>query len=374
MKVLITGARGFIGKNLAVSLALRADTQVLSFDVDNTREELCALLAQADAVIHLAGVNRPQDPAEFEAGNADLTRALVAALLSARRAVPVVLSSSSQAALDNPYGRSKRAAEEAVLTYGRASGAPVYVYRFPNVFGKWCRPHYNSVVATFCHQAARGLPLRVDDPAHMLTLLYIDDLLDEMARALAGQVTPGEDGLCRVPCTHTLTLGELADRIEGFAAARQDFTLRAPMDDALTRKLYATFLSCLPEEGFAVPAVQHSDARGYFAELIRSPAFGQVSVSRTRPGVTRGQHWHHTKAEKFIVVQGRAVIRFRRLGTDEVLAYKVSGDRVDVVDIPPGYTHAIENVGQDDLVLIIWASELFDPARPDTYYEEVDHA
>jgi len=375
MRVLVTGASGFIGKNLCVNLArLQEEFTLLRFDVDSPAQALAAYAGQADFVIHLAGVNRPQDPAEFQAGNFDLTRELLSLLRKRGEKVPFVLASSTQAALDNPYGQSKRAAEAEAFAYARDTGAPAYVFRFPGVFGKWCRPFYNSVVATFCHQAARGEPMRVDDPGRELTLLYIDDLMDAVLPLLKGGGPchrPGADGFCHASPTYTLSLGRLADTLRGFADARAAFSVTGDRADPLVRKLYATFLSYLPEGGFAVPALRHADARGDFAELIKSAHFGQISVSRTVPGITRGQHWHNTKAEKFIVLQGEGVIRFRKLGSGEILSYPVSGERYDIVDIPPGYTHSIQNTGPGELLLLLWAGELFDRENPDTYFEEV---
>jgi UDP-2-acetamido-2,6-beta-L-arabino-hexul-4-ose reductase len=372
VRVLVTGASGFIGRNLCVNLArMPEEFEPLTFDVNDPTEALEERAGRADFVCHLAGVNRPTDPADFERGNADLTRRLLSALRARGEPVPVLLASSTQAALDNPYGQSKRAAEEAVFAYAQETHARAYVFRFPGVFGKWCRPFYNSVVATFCHQAARGEAPRVDDPDKPLSLLYIDDLVDAALGALRGQVLPGPNGFCEAEPTYTLTLGGLADTLQGFASARAACSLTGDRSDPLLRKLYATFLSYLPEDGFAVPAMSHADARGDFAELIRSPVFGQISVSRTVPGVTRGQHWHNTKVEKFVVVRGEGVIRFRKLGGDAVLTYPVSGARYDVVDIPPGYTHSIENTGAEELTLLVWAGELYDPQRPDTYLEEV---
>ncbi len=371
MRVLITGASGFIGRNLCVNLARQEDFTLLRFDREDSEETLAAWARQADFVVHLAGVNRPTDPAEFTQGNAELTQRLMALLRERGEKVPVMLASSAQASLGNPYGQSKCEAEDAVFAYGRDTGAPVYVFRFPGVFGKWCRPFYNSVVATFCHQAARGEALRVDAPEKALPLLYIDDLVHALIGMLRGDCAPAGEGFCAATPTYEPTLGWLAETIESFARTRSAFTLNGDRNDPLIRKLYATFLSYLPEQGFAVPAVSHADARGDFAELIKSPHFGQVSVSRTKPGITRGQHWHNTKVEKFIVIQGEGVIRFRKLESEEVISYAVNAARYDVVDIPPGYTHSIENTGKDELLLLIWAGEMFDPAAPDTYYEEV---
>ncbi len=371
MRVLVTGSAGFIGKNLCANLALRSDIDLLTCDVDDAPDALEKGAAQADFVFHLAGVNRPQDPAEFARGNADLTRRLTGALMQAGRKTPIALASSTQAALDNAYGASKRDAEQAVADYAQQTGAAAYAFRFPGVFGKWCRPHYNSVVATFCHQTVMGLPLTIDDPDKRIALVYIDDVVAALLDTLEDKAQRDGEGFCQATPVHTVALGELARQLTDFRQARKDFTLRGDRGDAFIRKLYATYLSYLPHDDFAVAATQHTDARGYFAELMRMPSFGQISVSRTKPGVTRGQHWHNTKVEKFIVVQGEGVIRFRRIDGTHILEYPVHGDSVQVVDIPPGYTHSITNTGSDDLILLIWAGELFDPEHPDTHYLEV---
>lgn len=368
--MLITGSSGFVGKNLAATLALREGVEILRYDL-GTLEPLADLAARADFVFHLAGVNRPQDVSEFQTGNAELTKQLCDMLVKTGRRTPLALSSSIQAAMDNPYGASKKAAEDAVFSYARNTGAPVLVYRLCNLFGKWCRPNYNSVVATFCHNAAHGLPLRVDDPDKTLELLHIDDLVAAFLSALDGQTVPGSDGFCRAGPTHGVTLGRLAELIAGFAASRTDLTHRFDRSEPFVRKLYGTFLSYLEPDALCVPADMKTDARGYFTELIKSPLFGQISVSRTKPGVTRGNHWHNAKVEKFIVVEGRAMITFRKIGGSEVVTYPVTGDKIEIVDIPPGYTHAIKNVGEDDVITIFWAGELFDPENPDTVFEEV---
>ncbi len=371
MRVLVTGSAGFIGRNLCANLALDPAVELLTFDMADAPGALEPLIARADFVFHLAGVNRPTDPADFARGNADLTSRLTAALQKAGRSTPVALASSAQAALDNAYGQSKRDAERAVADYAARTGADTYIFRFPGVFGKWCRPHYNSVVATFCHQTALGQPLTIDDPAKEIALVYIDDVVAALADTLRGTAQRDGDGFCQVSPVYTVSLGALASQLADFHQARKDFTLRGDRSDAFIRKLYATYLSYLPVGDFAVDATQHTDARGYFAELMRMPGFGQVSVSRTKPGITRGQHWHNTKVEKFIVVGGQGVIRFRRVDGGDILEYPVKGDSVRVVDIPPGYTHSITNTGDDDLILLIWAGELFDPQHPDTHYLEV---
>ena len=371
MKILITGANGFVGKNLQVNLKQRAGTELLLFDLPQTIEDLRALVRQADFVFHLAGVNRPEDAEEFHSGNAVLTKSLVEMLEEENRAVPLVLSSSTQARLDNPYGLSKKEAEEVVFSYAKKTGAPVYVYRFPNVFGKWCRPNYNSVVATFCHNAANQIPLRIDDASKELTLLYIDDICTEFQKILDGEVPHSADSFVEAAPAYAISLGALANMITGFAESRQTLNLEYSLSDALTKKLFATFMSYAPKNALAVTADMKRDGRGYFAELIRSPDFGQISISRTKPGVTRGNHWHSTKLEKFVVVEGDAVIRLRKIGSDEVIEYSVSGNEIKIVDMPPGYAHSIENVGSIDVLTIFWAGEIFNPENPDTIFETV---
>ncbi len=364
MNLLITGANGFMGKNLRETLRQGGD-RLLLCDVETTPADLRAMAAEADFVFHLAGVNRPKDDAEFKTGNADFTETLLC-LLEKEKKPPVLLSGSVQATLDNPYGRSKRMAEEALRAYAARTGAPVYSYRLTNAFGKWSRPNYNSAVATFCHNIARGLPVTVSDPARVMRLNYIDDIVAEFLRALRGTPTRGEDGFCRVLPEHEVTLGEIVKRIEGFRDSRA--TLELPdQRDAFTRKLFATYQSFLPADGFGYRPETHADARGSFTELLHMDGYGQVSINVQKPGVTKGEHWHHTKHEKFVVVAGRGVIRFRDVCGGEVLAYFVDGETPTVVDIPPGYTHNIENLGDADMVTLMWASEIFDPAKPDTW-------
>ena len=383
MTVLITGAGGFVGRNLAETLRAVRDGKdrsrglpegltVLEYTRRSPPEELEALCAQADFVFHLAGVNRPEREEDFITGNRDATAALLSCLERRGRPCPVLLASSIQAVRDNPYGRSKRAAEDLLRAYGERTGSPVLIYRLPNLFGKWCRPNYNSVVATFCHNIARDLPIRVDDPAAELTLCYIDDVVDEFLRALKGEETAGEDGLCAVPVTHRATLGEVADLLRQFHDQPKTLVMPEIPAGSLAKKLYSTYLSYLPEEAVCVPLKMNADARGSFTELLKTKACGQLSVNVSRPGVTKGQHWHHSKWELFIVVSGRALIRQRRIGSDEVLEFEVSGDRLQAVHMLPGYTHSIINLSQtEDLVTVMWASEPFDPARPDTYAQPV---
>ncbi len=369
MKVLVTGAKGFVGKNLCLTLSRMEGVEVLAYDLENTPAELDTFLQEADFVFHLAGVNRPKDEAEFKTGNTVFTEDILDKLAATGRKTPVLLSSSTQAALDNPYGQSKRAAEDAVFAYARATGAPVYVYRLANVFGKWCRPNYNSAVATWCHNIAHDLPIQVRDPSATVTLVYIDDVINAFIAALKG-ATPSEAPLSVTPAV-TKTLGEITELI--YAFHREPQTLLVPdQQDAFTKKLYATYLSYLPEDRFSYPLTMHCDERGSFTEALHSDERGQVSVNISRPGITKGQHWHHTKHEKFLVVSGEGVIRFRKMMSDDrVLEYHVSGAKLEVVRIPPGYTHNIENTGTSDMVTLMWANEVFDPATPDTFFEKV---
>lgn len=366
MNILITGARGFMGKNLRSALTGRCGDahRLMLLDMPHTEEELLAAAAEADFVFHLAGVNRPTDPADFQKGNADFTRQLLTLLKERGKRPPVLLSSSIQAALENPYGQSKLSAEQAVADYGRETGSAVYLYRLPNVFGKWSRPNYNSAVATFCHNVARGLPITVNDPSVTLRLVYIDDVVEEFLRAMEGQ--PCREGeWCVVQPVHEVNLGHMAELIQSFPALRDSLT--APdQSDPLVKKLYATYLSFLPPEDFSRPTVTHADQRGSFTELLHMGSRGQVSLNVSKPHITKGDHWHQTKHEKFIVLQGEGVIRFRKVGDSTVIAYKVSGENLTVVDIPTGYTHSIENTGDTDMLTLMWANEVFDPARPDT--------
>ncbi len=368
--VLVTGAKGFIGKNLCVTLQQMEDIELLAYDLDNTPQELEAFLEKADFVIHLAGINRPKDETEFVAGNTLFTEDLLARLAATGRKTPFLLASSTQAALDNPYGQSKRAAEEATFAYARTSQAPVYVYRLANVFGKWCRPNYNSAVATWCHNIAHDLPIQVRDPAATVTLVYIDDVVKTFVAALMGTIAPSQNILSITP-SYTKTLGEITELIGSFH--REPQTLSVPdQRDPFTKKLYATYLSYLPEDAFAYPLTMHTDARGSFTEVLHSEERGQVSINISHPGITKGQHWHHTKHEKFLVVSGEGIIRFRKMtGDDRILEYPVRGEKLEVVRIPPGYTHNIENTGTTDMVTLMWANEVFDPTAPDTFFETV---
>jgi len=369
MKILITGAKGFIGKNLVAELKNRKYVDIFEYDIDTDPSLLDEYCQETDFVFHLAGVNRPKDQSEFMKGNFGFTSILLDTLKKHRNTCPVMISSSIQAVLDNPYGKSKKAGEDLVFNYGRETGAKVLVYRLPNVFGKWCRPNYNSAIATFCHNIAHGLPISVNDPSVVMKLVYIDDVVNELINALEGKENRIGD-FCEVPVVYTITLGKIVDLIYSFKKSREERSI-PNMSDEFTKKLYSTYLSYLPEDQFSYELKMNVDNRGSFTEFIRTPDRGQVSVNISKPGITKGNHWHHTKNEKFLVVSGKGVIRFRKIDSDEIIEYYVSGDKLEVVDIPPGYTHNIENLGDTDMVTIMWANEPFDPEKPDTYYLEV---
>ena len=378
MKILVTGAKGFIGRNLIEELK-RQGHEILAYDIDNTEKQLDEYASSCEFVYHLAGVNRPENPEDFMSGNFGFTSVLLDSLKIHGNKAPVMLSSSIQAELDNPYGRSKKAGEELIFQYGKANGVKVYVYRFPNVFGKWCRPNYNSAVATFCHNIARNLPIQVNEANPTLTLVYIDDVVKELVNALNDEANINfnrkcEDthnhAYCSVPEQYQVRLLDIVNMLYTFKESRNDLYV-TDMRDPFTKKLYATYLSYLPEEQFSYELTMHCDARGSFTEMLKSQERGQVSVNISKPGITKGNHWHSTKNEKFIVVSGKARISFRKVGSAEVISYNVRGDKIEAVDIPPGYTHSITNTGGTDLVTVMWANEPFDPSNPDTYYEEV---
>ena len=365
MNIVVTGAKGFIGRNLIAWLNQRPDYRIYSYDLGNTQEELSQALSVADVVFHLAGVNRPQLESEFQTGNVDFTALLCDELLKTGRHVPIVLSSSIQAALENPYGVSKRQAEAVVAKYAQTSGARVVIYRLHNVFGKWCRPNYNSVVATFCHNIARDLPITISDSTRELELVYIDDVVAHFMQELGHVDVPWGVKHCSVLPSYKVTLGELAEKIRSFHQSR--VSLHVPnLSDDFTRKLYSTYLAYLEPNDFAYDLEKKSDPRGCLAEFVKSPPFGQIFVSRTVPGITRGNHYHHLKTEKFLVVEGDAIVRFRHIENGQVIEYPVHGTDFRVVDIPPGYTHSIENVGTGELITLFWTSAIFDPSQPDT--------
>ena len=427
MKILVTGANGFVGRNLCSVLEQRDDITLSRFDIENTSDELHAALNQADVIFHLAGVNRPKDPKEFETGNTGFTQDICKYLMDKGRTPLLVITSSAQAVLDNAYGISKRQAEDAVTLYEAYCDSRLTthdsqlptphspltphhtcIYRLPNVFGKGCRPNYNSAVATFCHNIAHDLEIKVNDPNVDMKLVYIDDVIEEFMRALAGNPTRvGE--FCAVPVVHDVKLGQIVELLQAFKRSRTDLLI-PNQGDGFSKKLYATYLSYLPTDKFSYPLKMNVDARGSFTEILKTPDRGQVSVNISKPKITKGNHWHHTKNEKFLVVSGKGVIRFRKVGNGEesrtsniqhstlnaeqagvitpppldiecsalnvrcsngVVEYFVSGEKLEVVDIPPGYTHNIENLGDADMVTVMWCNEIFDPARPDTVFENV---
>lgn len=369
MKILVTGAKGFIGKNLIAELKNRKYMDIFEYDRDTDPLLLDEYCKNADFVFHLAGVNRPKEESEFMEGNFGFTSKLLYTLKKYNNACPVMFSSSIHAILDNPYGRSKKAGEELIFNYGEETGAKVFVYRFPNIFGKWCRPNYNSAIATFCYNIARDLPITVNDPEVIMNLVYIDDVVKELINALEGKENRKEK-FCEVPVVYTVKLGKIVDLICSFKKSREELTI-PDLSDEFTKKLYSTYLSYLPEDRFSYELKMNTDNRGSFTEFIRTIDRGQVSVNISKPGIIKGNHWHHTKVEKFLVVSGRGVIRFRKIDSDEIIEYYVSGDKLQVIDIPPGYTHNIENLGNTDMVTIMWANEPFDLEKPDTYCLEV---
>lgn len=373
MRALVTGAKGFIGKNLVVAMR-RTTVEVAEIGVDSPPDALLVGVRSADVVFHLAGVNRPEHEREFQTGNVGSLDALLAAIDRVVATDPgaarplIVLSSSVQAGFDNPYGRSKLAAEQALEAHAVRTGAPTVIYRLPGVFGKWCRPNYNSVVATFCHNIARDLPIAISDPACVVELVHIDDIVAQFMSHLNGRPAGVMRGEVRP--IFVVTLGELVERIRGFRALRDTLQL-ADVGEPFTRRLLGTYTSYLPPGDLAYPLQQRTDARGTLAELLKSPHFGQMFVSRTNPGFTRGNHYHDLKVEKFCVLEGDAVIRFRPILREEVTEHRVSGTEFKVVDIPPGMTHSIENVGSTEMIVVFWASEIYDPERPDAYYIDV---
>lgn len=382
MKILITGANGFVGKNLTATLKnirdgkdkthpeLSPDLEILPYDIDTPKEKLDEYCSDCDFVFNLAGVNRPQNTEEFMQGNFGFASELLDTLKKFSNRCPVMISSSTQAALDNPYGQSKKAGEELFFAYAKETGARVLVYRFPNLFGKWCRPNYNSAVATFCNNIANDLPIQVNDRNHLMTLVYIDDLVTEMLNALQGEET--RDGaFCKVPTEYQITLGEIVDLLYLFKESRKTGYIPDMTCGSFSKKLYSTYLSYLSTNSFSYPIEMHIDDRGSFTEILRTVCNGQFSVNISKPGVIKGNHWHHTKNEKFLVVSGNGVIRFRKLGEENICEYFVSGEKLEIVDVPVGYTHNIENLGNTDMITFMWCNECFNPEKPDTFFEKV---
>ena len=399
MKILVTGAKGFVGRNLVCQLrniaegkarwyAVDSELTVFEYDLNSTPEELEHYCQEADFVFNLAGVNRPKDQSEFMKGNFGFASTLLDTLKKYHNTCPVMLASSIQATLigrygESDYGKSKLAGEELFFDYAKETGAKVLVYRFPNLFGKWCRPNYNSAVATFCNNIANDLPIQVNDRSTELELLYIDDLVDELIGALTGDehhcefdgvdtVLKVEGRYCAVPTTHKVTLGEIVDLLDSFKAQPSTLVVPEIPNDSFAKKLYSTYLSYLPKEKTIFPLKMNVDVRGSFTELLRSEKCGQVSINISKPGITKGEHWHNSKWEFFIVVSGHGLIQERKIGTDEVIEFEVSGAKIEAIHMLPGYTHNIINLSDtEDLVTVMWANEAFDPNRPDTYFEKV---
>ena len=382
MNILVTGAKGFVGKNLVEALknirdgkdktrGIGSDLIIYEFDIDTPPENLDEYCKAADFVFHIAGVNRPENQEEFMEGNFGFTSVLLETLKKYDNKAPILITSSIQAALDNPYGKSKKAGEDLIFGYGKENGVKTLVYRLPNLFGKWCRPNYNSAVATFCHNISHNLPITVNDENHQLTLVYIDDLIDEMLRGLKGEET--RDGeFCSVPVSHKATLGEIVKLLYEFKNIPETKFVPDLTENSFSKKLYSTYLSYLDPKNFSYELKMNCDDRGSFTEIIRTLNGGQFSVNISKPGITKGNHWHNTKTEKFVVVSGEGLIRLRKINSEEVVEYRVSGEKITVVDMIPGYTHSIVNLSDTkDLVTLMWCNECFDPERPDTFFEEV---
>lgn len=372
MKILITGAKGFVGRNLISELRNQGFNELLEFDIDTDQSLLDVFARECKFVFHLAGVNRPEKQEEFMLGNFGFTSDLLEKLEKYNNKAPILISSSIQASLDNPYGKSKRAGEDLLFDYGKTNAVPVYVFRLPNVFGKWCRPNYNSAVATFCNNVANDLPIQINDPEVPMKLVYVDDVIHSFIDKLKN----GSSAISEIANfeeltpVHEIKLGEIVKLIYSFKESRN--TLQIPnLGDAFTKKLYSTYLSYLPEDQFSYPLKMNVDDRGSFTEFLKTAERGQVSINISKPNITKGNHWHHTKNEKFLVVSGTGVIRFRKIGSNEIIDYFVSGDKLEVVDIPVGYTHNIENLGDSDMVTVMWVNEVFDKEKPDTFFLEV---
>lgn len=369
MNILVTGSNGFVGKNLVSELKNQGFTSIFEFDKETPKEKLDEYCSKANFVFHLAGINRPENESEFMEGNFGFTSELLAKLKKHNNTCPIMISSSIQARLDNPYGKSKKAGEELMIRYHRETKAPVYLYRFANLYGKWSKPNYNTVVATFCYKIARGEEVTVNDETTMIELCYIDDVVKELICCLNGKATI-EHGYGKVSVTDTISVGELKSLIEGFKEDRKKLTV-PNLNRRIEKNLYSTYLSFLSEDDFSYELKMNKDERGSFTEFLRTSERGQVSVNISKPGIVKGNHWHHTKNEKFLVVSGQGVIRFRKIDEEKIIEYFVSGETLEVIDIPVGYTHNIENLGKSDMVTLMWVNEPFDPKNPDTYYVEV---
>ncbi len=370
MKIVVTGSNGFIGKNLVSELNNQGYTDLFLFDRDTTLDELNSALENADFVFHLAGINRPKNTEEFKTGNSDLTQIILDMIIKHNNSCSFVMTSSIQAKLENPYGQSKKEAEDAVFEFQKQTENDVYVYRLPNVFGKWSQPNYNTVVATFCHNIANNLDIQINNPDTVLTLVYIDDIISEWIRLLQTKQALKDEQYCKVFPEYEITLKNLAETIYSFKEQRTNLFV-PDFNDLLSKKLYSTYLSFLPVDQFKYPLKTNVDQRGSFTEFVKTKHFGQVSINVAKPGITKGNHWHHSKNEKFLVVSGKASIKFRKIDETEIIEYIVNSDKLEVVDIPCGYTHNITNIGSSDLVTVMWANELLDKDYPDTYFLEV---
>jgi UDP-2-acetamido-2,6-beta-L-arabino-hexul-4-ose reductase len=373
MKVLITGANGFVGKNLQLHLSERSDVEVSCFTREHDESDLQSLVADVDIVFHLAGINRPKNPAEFKQGNADLSQSLCEALQAANKKIPVVYSSSIQAAAENPYGDSKRAAEDELLAYAEKTGSPVFIYRLPNVFGKWARPNYNSAVATFCHNISQGLPIQVNDPSAQINLVYIDDVITSFLQVMDGQLIGSslvKDSFVEIEQQYHISVGDLADQIQAFKDSR-DTLITENVGSDLVRALYSTYVSYLEPKQFSYQVPKYGDERGVFVEMLKTKGAGQFSFFTAHPCITRGGHYHHSKTEKFLVIKGKACFRFRHMMTGEFYELHTNGEQPEIVETVTGWTHDITNVGDDEMVVMLWANEIFDRENPDTYAKPV---
>ena len=390
-KILVTGSNGFVGKNTVVALNEAKKYEVITIDRQNSEEELRQATLKADFIVHLAGVNRPKEASEFYKGNGGLTEKIVSFLKNENKNTPILITSSTLAEIDNDYGKSKKQSEDALIKYGDECNAKVYIFRLPNLFGKWCKPNYNSAVATFCYNIAHDLDVWVNDPSIELSLVYIDDVVESIVECIEGwnminlneineEVALTTTGAScvqidryyyEVTTVYKRTLGNIVDSLKMFRNMRNSLLI-PDLSDGFNKALYSTYLTYLEEDDFSYFLDKKEDNRGWLAELVKSEQFGQMFVSKTHPGITRGNHWHHTKTEKFIVIQGQANIRFRKIDEDKVIEYIVDGEKPQVLDIPPGYTHSIENIGQDEVITLFWSNEMFNPEKPDTYFLEVN--
>lgn len=371
MKILVTGAKGFVGKNLIAELNNRGYRDIYQFDRETDVNLLDEYCKNCDFVFHLAGANRPKNEGEFQETNRGFTEMLVEALQQCENHCPITFASSTQAILDNSYGESKLAGEKVLRTHADETGCDVIIYRFSNIFGKWNRPNYNGVVATFCYNISRGIPIRVEDESKVLDLLYIDDVVEELINAMEGHGHRTNDGFGYVPISHRITLGEVVTLLYSFKEGRATLGIPCMTEGSFEKKLYSTYLSYLPTDSFSYPLTMHEDLRGSFTEIFRTQDRGQFSVNVSRVGITKGNHWHHTKVEKYLVVHGKALIQLRRIDSDEIIEYHLCGEKMEVLDIPPGYVHRVINEGTQDLVTFMWSNECFDKDKPDTYYQVV---